>query len=81
MLVLLTICQLQFCGEPVTSVSGGCVGTDENELVVVTFSGRIFALRSRRLVSGVALSNIPHDALTARRIKLEYVLQHWHQSS
>ncbi|XP_049865445.1 Bardet-Biedl syndrome 7 protein homolog [Pectinophora gossypiella] len=61
-----------FCGEPVTSVCGGCVGTEENELIAATFSGRIFALRSRRLIAGAGvLANIPHDALAARRSKLE----------
>ncbi|KAJ2950527.1 hypothetical protein O0L34_g8770 [Tuta absoluta] len=61
-----------FCGEPVTSVAGGCVGTEENELIAATFSGRVFALRSRRFTSAAAaLSNIPHDALAARRTKLE----------
>ncbi|KAL4708769.1 hypothetical protein ACJJTC_011733 [Scirpophaga incertulas] len=60
-----------FCGEPVTSVTGGCVGSEESELLASTFSGRIFALRSRRQVSGVLLSNIPQDALTLRRSKLE----------
>lgn len=65
---------LQFCGEPVTSVAGGCIGSDEHELLATTFSGRIFALRSRRQVSGSSLSNLPLDALTARRSKLEYVL-------
>ncbi|KAI5636698.1 bardet-Biedl syndrome 7 protein [Phthorimaea operculella] len=61
-----------FCGEPVTSVAGGCVGTEENELIAATFSGRVFALRSRRFTTAAAaLSNIPHDALAARRTKLE----------
>ncbi|KAL0839587.1 hypothetical protein ABMA28_016276 [Loxostege sticticalis] len=60
-----------FCGEPVTSVAGGCIGSDEHELLATTFSGRIFALRSRRQVSGSSLSNLPLDALTARRSKLE----------
>ncbi|KAJ8727006.1 hypothetical protein PYW08_015403 [Mythimna loreyi] len=57
-----------FCGEPVTSVTGGCVGTEESELLVATFSGRIFALRSSHLVTG---AKVPHDILTARRAKLE----------
>ncbi|XP_075972909.1 BBSome complex member BBS7-like isoform X2 [Anticarsia gemmatalis] len=57
-----------FCGEPVTSVAGGCVGTEDSELLVATFSGRIFALRSSHLVSG---AKIPHDILAARRAKLE----------
>lgn len=49
------------------------MGTEECELVATTFSGRIFALRSRRLVSGaIALTNIPQDAFAARRTKLEY---------
>ncbi|XP_052751732.1 Bardet-Biedl syndrome 7 protein homolog isoform X2 [Galleria mellonella] len=61
-----------FCGEPVTSVCGGCVGTDDHELLAATFSGRIFGLRSQRLVPGVAnLTNIPQDALASRRAKLE----------
>ncbi|XP_060800822.1 Bardet-Biedl syndrome 7 protein-like [Amyelois transitella] len=61
-----------FCGEPVTSVCGGCVGTEESELLAATFSGRIFALRSQRLMSGLSnLANISADALTARRSKLE----------
>lgn len=51
-----------------TSITGGCVGTDESELIVATFSGRIFALRSSHLVSG---TKIPHDILAARRAKLE----------
>ncbi|XP_063635989.1 Bardet-Biedl syndrome 7 protein homolog isoform X1 [Cydia splendana] len=61
-----------FSGEPVTSVSGGCVGTEESELLVTTFSGRVFALRSRRLVSGSGMfTNVPPDAIAARRSKLE----------
>ncbi|XP_064291979.1 Bardet-Biedl syndrome 7 protein-like isoform X2 [Plodia interpunctella] len=61
-----------FCGEPVTSVCGGCVGSEESELLAATFSGRIFALRSQRLISGMSnLANIPAEALTARRAKLE----------
>ncbi|XP_028163089.1 Bardet-Biedl syndrome 7 protein homolog isoform X3 [Ostrinia furnacalis] len=61
-----------FCGEPVTSVTGGCIGTaEEPELIATTFSGRIFALRSRRQVSGASLNNLSLDALTARRSKLE----------
>jgi hypothetical protein len=64
----------QFCGEPVTSVTGGCVGSEDNELLASTFSGRIFALRSRRHVPGASLGNIPQDALTLRRSKLECVL-------
>lgn len=59
---------LQFSGEPVTSVVGGCIGTEEPELLVATFSGRIFALRSSNLVSNVKMSN---DMLAARRAKLE----------
>lgn len=62
---------MQFCGEPVTSVAGGCIGSEEPELLATTFSGRIFALRSRRHVSGALPSNIPLEALTARRSKLE----------
>ncbi|XP_069355507.1 BBSome complex member BBS7-like isoform X2 [Maniola hyperantus] len=60
-------------GEPVTSVYGGCIGTDEPELLVATFSGRIFGLRSRRLVSGnIPLSNTKTaDAFVTRRSKLE----------
>ncbi|KAJ8725033.1 hypothetical protein PYW07_015991 [Mythimna separata] len=57
-----------FCGEPVTSVTGGCVGTEESELLVATFSGRVFALRSSHLVTG---AKVPQDILTARRGKLE----------
>ncbi|CAH0628868.1 unnamed protein product [Chrysodeixis includens] len=57
-----------FCGEPVTSVAGGCVSTEESELLVATFSGRIFALRASHLVSGV---KVPQDILAARRAKLE----------
>ncbi|XP_047023504.1 Bardet-Biedl syndrome 7 protein homolog isoform X4 [Helicoverpa zea] len=57
-----------FCGEPVTSVTGGCVGIDEPELLVATFSGRVFALRSSHLVTG---AKIPQDNLAARRGKLE----------
>ncbi|XP_048481162.1 Bardet-Biedl syndrome 7 protein homolog [Plutella xylostella] len=61
-----------FCGEPITSVAGGCVGTEEGELVAATFSGRIFALRSSRLITGAnSLSNISQDALASRRSKLE----------
>ncbi|XP_039745618.1 Bardet-Biedl syndrome 7 protein homolog isoform X2 [Pararge aegeria] len=62
-----------FSGEPVTSVYGGCIGTDEPELLVATFSGRIFGLRPRRLVSGnVPISNIKNgDAFVLRRSKLE----------
>ncbi|XP_069355506.1 BBSome complex member BBS7-like isoform X1 [Maniola hyperantus] len=62
-----------FSGEPVTSVYGGCIGTDEPELLVATFSGRIFGLRSRRLVSGnIPLSNTKTaDAFVTRRSKLE----------
>ncbi|KAM3968272.1 BBSome complex member BBS7 [Aphomia sociella] len=59
-----------FCGEPVTSVCGGCISSDDNELLAATFSGRIFALRSQRLIPGVVnLTNIPQDA--SRRAKLE----------
>nr|XP_021184689.2 Bardet-Biedl syndrome 7 protein homolog isoform X1 [Helicoverpa armigera] len=57
-----------FCGEPVTSVTGGCVGIDEPELLVATFSGRVFALRSSHLVTG---AKVPQDNLAARRGKLE----------
>ncbi|XP_052738247.1 Bardet-Biedl syndrome 7 protein homolog [Bicyclus anynana] len=62
-----------FCGEPVTSVYGGCIGTEEPELLATTFSGRIFGLRSRRLVSGnVPTSNTKTvDAFVTRRSKLE----------
>ncbi|XP_068627973.1 Bardet-Biedl syndrome 7 protein homolog [Battus philenor] len=61
-----------FCGEPITSVCGGCVGADESELLVSTFSGRIFALRSQRLISGSMVpKNVTADALTSRRTKLE----------
>ncbi|XP_035431212.2 Bardet-Biedl syndrome 7 protein homolog isoform X2 [Spodoptera frugiperda] len=57
-----------FCGEPVTSVVGGCVGTEESELLVATFSGRIFGLRSSHLVTG---AKVPQDILATRRGKLE----------
>ncbi|KPJ01974.1 Bardet-Biedl syndrome 7 protein [Papilio xuthus] len=61
-----------FCGEPITSVCGGSVGTEETELLVSTFSGRVFALRSQRLISGgVALNNMTPEALASRRNKLE----------
>ncbi|XP_013135147.1 PREDICTED: Bardet-Biedl syndrome 7 protein homolog isoform X2 [Papilio polytes] len=61
-----------FCGEPITSVCGGSVGTEEIELLVSTFSGRVFALRSQRLISGgVALNNMTPEALVSRRNKLE----------
>ncbi|CAG4940830.1 unnamed protein product [Colias eurytheme] len=61
-----------FCGEPVTSISGGCIGTDEPELLAATFSGRVFGLRPRRLLSSTSvLNNIPADALASRRLKLE----------
>ncbi|XP_059060218.1 Bardet-Biedl syndrome 7 protein homolog [Achroia grisella] len=61
-----------FCGEPVTSVCGGCVGSEDHELLAATFSGRIFGLRTQRLVIGVAnINNISQDALTSRRAKLE----------
>ncbi|XP_063530370.1 Bardet-Biedl syndrome 7 protein homolog isoform X2 [Cydia strobilella] len=61
-----------FSGEPVTSISGGCVGTEESELLVTTFSGRVFALRSRRLVSGSGMfTNVPPDVIATRRSKLE----------
>lgn len=64
---------LQFCGEPVTSISGGYIGTEEPELLVASFSGRIFALRSGHQSSAAVLSKLPQDALTARRAKLEYL--------
>lgn len=54
-----------------TSVAGGCVSTEESELLVATFSGRIFALRASHLVSGV---KVPQDILAARRAKLEYLI-------
>ncbi|CAH2063202.1 unnamed protein product, partial [Iphiclides podalirius] len=61
-----------FCGEPVTSVSGGRVGTERSELMVSTFSGRVFALRSQRLIAGgTSLNNITADILASRRNKLE----------
>ncbi|XP_072941709.1 BBSome complex member BBS7-like [Epargyreus clarus] len=61
-----------FCGEPVTSVCGGCVSSDENELLIATFSGRIFALRSKRVSAQASiLNNASLDALTSRRTKLE----------
>ncbi|KOB72577.1 Uncharacterized protein OBRU01_12039 [Operophtera brumata] len=60
-----------FCGEPVTSITGGYIGTEEQELLVASFSGRIFALRSGHQSSSAALSKLPQDALTARRAKLE----------
>lgn len=53
-----------------TSVVGGCVGTEESELLVATFSGRIFGLRSSHLVTG---AKVPQDILATRRGKLEYV--------
>ncbi|XP_028033201.1 Bardet-Biedl syndrome 7 protein homolog isoform X2 [Bombyx mandarina] len=59
-----------FSGEPVTSVVGGCVGTDEGELLVATFSGRIFALRSKFLIAG-SVTKASHENLAARRSKLE----------
>ncbi|GBP63206.1 Bardet-Biedl syndrome 7 protein [Eumeta japonica] len=64
-----------FCGEPVTSVCGGFVGTEEGELLVATFSGRVFTLRSQRSMpisagpAGVTVT--PPDALAARRTKLD----------
>ncbi|XP_050362799.1 Bardet-Biedl syndrome 7 protein homolog isoform X2 [Nymphalis io] len=58
-----------FSGEPVTSVCGGCIGTDEPELLVTTFSGRIFGLRSSRLIA--SLNKTSGDALATRRSKLE----------
>ncbi|CAH0721697.1 unnamed protein product, partial [Brenthis ino] len=58
-----------FSGEPVTSVAGGYVGSEEPELLISTFSGRIFGLRPRRLVS--AINNLSTDALAVRRSKLE----------
>lgn len=64
---------LQFCGEPITSINGGYIGTEEQELLVASFSGRIFALRSGYQSSATALSKLPQDALAARRAKLEYV--------
>ncbi|CAK1551817.1 unnamed protein product [Leptosia nina] len=61
-----------FCGEPITSICGGCIGSDEPEVLATTFSGRIFGLRPRRLLSTAAiLSNIPAEALATRRLKLE----------
>ncbi|XP_045459351.1 Bardet-Biedl syndrome 7 protein homolog [Melitaea cinxia] len=57
-----------FSGEPVTSVCGGCISTNEPELLVATFSGRIFGLRSSRLISSV--NAISGDALATRRSKL-----------
>ncbi|RVE45979.1 hypothetical protein evm_009382 [Chilo suppressalis] len=61
-----------FCGEPVTSVTGGSIGSEDNELLASTFSGRIFALRSRRHASGsLAMANIPQEAFASRRSKLE----------
>lgn len=47
------------------------MGTEESELLVATFSGRIFALRSSHLVTG---AKVPPDILAARRGKLEYLL-------
>ncbi|XP_046978906.1 Bardet-Biedl syndrome 7 protein homolog [Vanessa cardui] len=58
-----------FSGEPVTSVCGGCIGTEEPELLVTTFSGRIFGLRSSRLI--VSSNKTSGDALATRRSKLE----------
>ncbi|KAJ0179355.1 hypothetical protein K1T71_005067 [Dendrolimus kikuchii] len=61
------------CGEPVTSISGGCVGgNEEGELIAATFSGRVFALRHSRMISGVAnIIRASNDNLAARRAKLE----------
>ncbi|XP_050672486.1 Bardet-Biedl syndrome 7 protein homolog isoform X2 [Leptidea sinapis] len=61
-----------FCGEPVTSVNGGCIGGEEYELLVATFSGRIFGLRSRNLLESAGVNSIPADALVSRRAKLEH---------
>ncbi|CAH2091988.1 unnamed protein product [Euphydryas editha] len=58
-----------FSGEPVTSVCGGCISTNEPELLVATFSGRIFGLRSSRPTSSI--NSISGDALATRRSKLE----------
>ncbi|XP_047545784.1 Bardet-Biedl syndrome 7 protein homolog isoform X1 [Vanessa atalanta] len=58
-----------FSGEPVTSVCGGCIGTDEPELLVTTFSGRIFGLRSSRLIA--SSNKTSGEALATRRSKLE----------
>lgn len=52
-----------------TSVGGGYIGSEEPELLVSTYSGRIFGLRPRKLVS--TLSNVSNDALALRRSKLE----------
>ncbi|XP_073964863.1 BBSome complex member BBS7-like isoform X3 [Choristoneura fumiferana] len=61
-----------FSGEPVTSVCGGCVGVEDTELLVTTFSGRVFALRSTRIVSGSGmLTNASQDVIATRRSKLE----------
>ncbi|CAH4033415.1 unnamed protein product [Pieris brassicae] len=59
-----------FCGEPITSVCGGFIGSDEPEILASTFSGRIFGLRPRSLQSA-AVVNVPADALASRRAKLE----------
>ncbi|XP_041973439.1 Bardet-Biedl syndrome 7 protein-like isoform X2 [Aricia agestis] len=60
-----------FCGEPVTSVSGGCISSNEPEVLASTFSGRIFALRSRRFAPTSGMGNISQEALALRRSKLE----------
>ncbi|KAH9641003.1 hypothetical protein HF086_015099 [Spodoptera exigua] len=57
-----------FCGEPVTSVVGGSVAAEESELLVATFSGRIFGLRSSHFATG---AKVPQDILATRRGKLE----------
>lgn len=55
-----------------TSVCGGCIGVEDTELLVSTFSGRVFALRSTRLVSGSGmLTNVSQDVIATRRSKLE----------
>ncbi|XP_030036684.2 Bardet-Biedl syndrome 7 protein homolog isoform X3 [Manduca sexta] len=60
-----------FSGEPVSSVAGGYVGTEEGELLVATFSGRIFALRTNHQISEAILNKTPLENLAARRGKLE----------
>ncbi|CAG9563077.1 unnamed protein product [Danaus chrysippus] len=59
-----------FSGEPVTSVCGGVITTDEPELLAATFSGRIFGLRSNRFMPG-NISSASLDVLANRRSKLE----------
>nr|XP_032512101.1 Bardet-Biedl syndrome 7 protein homolog [Danaus plexippus plexippus] len=59
-----------FSGEPVTSVCGGVISTDEPELIAATFSGRIFGLRSNRFMPG-NISSASLDVLATRRSKLE----------